>query len=73
MGHHDHGFAALAAQFIQQRQNCLAGLIVESARGLVAQQDVGVFGQCTGDGAALLLAAGALGGEVVFIVLFFVI
>ena len=39
-------------------------MVVERARGLVAQQKLGIFCQGTGDGHALLLAAGKLGREV---------
>ena len=59
------GFAGLAAGFLQQSKHLLAGSVIQRAGGLVAQQQLGVFGQCAGDGYALLLTAGKLGGEVV--------
>ena len=49
--------ALLAAGILQQLQDLLAGFIVERARGLVAQKQLGVLCQCAGDGHALLLAA----------------
>ena len=40
-------------------------MVVQRPSGFVAEQDIGILGQRTGDGAALLLSAGALGWEVV--------
>ena len=49
--------ALLAAGILQQLQDLLAGFVVKRARGLVAQKQLGVLGQCAGNGHALLLAA----------------
>ena len=65
MRHHDHGHAA-AGELLHDAQHVAHELGVERARGLVEQHDVRVHGQGTGDGHALLLAAGQLGGPVVY-------
>ena len=65
MGDDHHRFAGLAAGVLQQLEDALAGDIVQRAGGLVAQQQLGIFGQRPGDGHPLLFAAGKLGGKVV--------
>ena len=62
MGDDDHGDVELLVDVTDQLQNLTGGLGVEGAGGLVAQQDLGLGGQGAGDGHALLLAAGQLGG-----------
>ena len=57
MGDDDDRNALLAAGILQQLQDLLAGFVVKRARGLVAQKQLGILGQCAGDGHALLLAA----------------
>ena len=57
--------ALATTSVLQQLQNLLAGLVVEGACGLIAQQELGILGEGTRDGYALLLAAGELGREVV--------
>ena len=64
VGDDDDRNALLAAGILQQLQDLLTGFIVERARGLVAQEQLGVLCQCTGNGHALLLAARKLRGEV---------
>ena len=54
-----------AAGVLQQLKNLFAGAVIEGSCGLVAQEELGVFRERSGDGNALLLAAGKLGGEVV--------
>ena len=61
----DDGGAAFAAHILQDLQDLFAGVVVERARGLVAEQDFGVFRNGAGDGHALLLAAGKLCREVI--------
>ena len=59
VGDDDDGAARLAAGALEQGQHLLAGLIVQRAGGLVAEQKLRIFceGACNGD--ALLLAAGS--------------
>ena len=60
----EHRDAVAATRVLQQLQYLLAGLVVERAGGLVAQQQLGVLGDGAGDGHALLLAARKLRREV---------
>ncbi len=60
----DHGDALAAAGVLQKPQDLPARLVVEGARGLVAQQQARVLGQGARDRDALLLAAGKLRREV---------
>ena len=53
------------AGILQELQDLLARHVVERARRLVAQKELGVLRQRAGDRHALLLAAGELTGEVV--------
>ena len=64
MGDDDHRHLPAAAHILQQLEDLLARGIVQSARGLVAQQQLGVLGQSPGDGDPLLFAPGELGREV---------
>ena len=66
VGDDHHGDPQLLVQLLQQFQDGQGGGGVQSGGGLVAQQDLGVGGQGTGDGHALLLAAGHLGGVGLF-------
>ena len=60
MAHEQERGAILGAGFANQLQR-LAGIgVIEIARGLVGEHELGAIGQCTGDGHALLLAAGKL-------------
>ena len=61
MGDDHHGDAQPLVDVLDQLQDVLGGLGVQSRGGLVAEQDFGVRGQGTGDGDALLLSAGELG------------
>ena len=49
VGDHNHGLPALPAQIVQQGQDGLAGLVVQGAGGLVAQEHVRILGQGPGD------------------------
>ena len=62
---HHRGGAELGVDPRDHLEHQLAGLVVERAGGLVAQQHVGALGDGARDGDALLLAAGELRGEVV--------
>ena len=64
MGDDDNGHAGAAAGVLQQFENGLAGVVVQGAGGLVAEQKLWVLGQGPGDGHPLLLAAGELSREV---------
>ena len=61
----DDGAAVGAVDILHELQDFLGRLVVERARGLVAQQQTRVFDECTADGAALLLAARNLARELV--------
>lgn len=50
--------------FLQEREDLLARGVVEGAGGFVAEEQVRIFGECAGDGHALLLATGKLGRKV---------
>ena len=56
MGHHDHRVALL--QLADKLLNLRRGNGIQSARGFVKQQHLGLHGQGAGDTQALLLAAG---------------
>ena len=62
VGDDHHGDAQLLVQLLQQIQNRQGRGGVQGGGGLVAEQDLRVVGQGAGDGDALLLAAGELGG-----------
>ena len=66
VGDHDH--EAVLGHFLQQLHDLNARLTVQRAGGLVGQQDVGVVDEGAGDGHALHLAAGHLGGVLVELV-----
>ena len=63
--HDRNGAAALSAAVLQEAQYLLARPVVESPRGLVAEQELGVLRQGARDGDALLLPTRELRGEVV--------
>ena len=60
MGDDDDGDAPLPVDLLQELQNGVRGLGVQGGGCLVAQQHLRVGGQGSGDGDALLLAAGEL-------------
>src|ERR1035438_10265394 len=60
---HDDGLAVLAVQRLEQVQNLVAGLAVEIASGLVAEQQGRIGDNGAGDSYALLLPAGKLARE----------
>ena len=62
MGDDNHGDAQALVDVLDQAEDGAGGSGVQGGGRLVAQQDLGVAGQGTGDGDALLLAAGELGG-----------
>jgi hypothetical protein len=57
MGDHQHGRAGLRHQLHEQLQHRVAGGLVEVARGLIGEDQVGLPCQGPGDGHALLLPA----------------
>lgn len=61
----DDGAAVLVIDILHELQDFLGRLVVERARGLVAQQQTRVLDERTADGAALLLAARNLTRELV--------
>ena len=61
----DDGGVVRAADVREEREHLYAGLGIQRAGRLVAQQQRRVLAQRAGDGHALLFAAGKLGGEVV--------
>ena len=65
VGNNNDGASGLAAGILQKAQHLFAGAVVQRTGGLVAEQQLGVFGQCAGNGHPLLLAAGKLRREVV--------
>ena len=65
VGNKHHRLARGAARVLQQLQDSLARFVVQSAGGLVAQHQLGIFSKRSGNGHALLLAAGKLRGEVI--------
>ena len=65
MGDDQHGLPSPAAGVLQEAQHRLAGVVVESAGGLVAEEYLGVLGKSPGDGHPLLLSTGELGREVI--------
>ena len=48
---------------LQHAQDLPGGFVVQGTGGLIAQEQTGSFDQCPPNGAALLLAAGDLAGE----------
>ena len=60
MGNHDD--QTILSHFLQDVHDLHAGLGVQCAGGLIRQDDVGIVHQRTGNGHALHLAAGHLGG-----------
>ena len=62
VGDDDHGNAQPVVDVLDQPQNVPGGLGVQGRGGLVAEEQLRVRGQGPGDGDALLLAAGELGG-----------
>ena len=64
VGDKHHRLAGSAARVLQKLQDSLAGFVIQGAGRLVAQQQLRVLGKRTGDGDALLLAAGKLRREV---------
>ena len=66
--HHDHGHAA-GRQILDHMQDLAGQLRVERRGHLVEQHDLGLHGERSGDGGALLLAAGHLLGIGVRLVL----
>jgi hypothetical protein len=65
MGDDDGGGAKAFVDLGQHLQHGHAGLAVERARGFIAQQDFGAFGDGARDGHALLFPARQLGWEMV--------
>ena len=61
MGDHDDRLAR-AVEAIEQIEDLRGGDRVEVAGGLVGEDEKGIVGQASGDGHALLLSAGELGG-----------
>ena len=64
MGDDDHRHARLPAGILQQLQNLLARHVVQCARRLVTQEQLGILCQGAGNGHPLLLSAGKLGREI---------
>ena len=60
----DDSDAVAPTGILEELQDLLACLVVEGARGFVAEQEFGSLGDSASDGDALLLAARKLGGEV---------
>ena len=58
MGNQNQGGLALAMELEDQVDNAFTGCAVEITGGLVGEQDGRVWRQGSGDGHALLLAAG---------------
>ena len=61
MGDHDDRHAEAGLNFAEEQEDLLAVDAVEIAGGLVGEKDGGAIDEGTGDGAALLLAAGEFG------------
>ena len=62
MGDDDHRDAQLPVQFPDKLQDLVGGIGIQGAGGLVAQQHLRLGRKRPGNGDALLLAAGELGG-----------
>ena len=62
MGDDHNRDAQLFVDVLDECQDGVGRVGVQRTGGLIAEQDFGVGGQRTGDGDALLLAAGELGG-----------
>src|SRR5215471_4034374 len=58
VGDEDERELVVAAEFAQQGDDVVAGVLIEVAGGFVRQQHFGLFGEGAGDRDALLLAAG---------------
>ena len=65
MGHHDDGVAVLPVHCLDELEDLLGGVVIQSARGLVTEQDVRILHDGAADGTALLLSAGELIGELI--------
>ena len=65
MGHADHRRAELLGGALEELDHDLAVLAVQSAGGLVREEELRILGDGAGDGDALRLAAGKLGGALV--------
>jgi len=65
VGDHDGEGAEFAIDTLDCFENEDAGFNIERAGGFIAEQDIGTLGDGTGDGDALLFAAGELSGEMV--------
>ena len=61
VGDDHHRDAQLPVDVLDKGQDGVGGVGVQRTGGLVAEQDFGIRRQCTGNGDALLLAAGQLG------------
>ena len=66
MGDEQHGFLVAFPDAEQHFLHQGAGLIIQRTERLVEQQDLGIVGKGTGDGRALLHAAGELLRPVIF-------
>ncbi len=60
--HHDEA-VLFCGDVVEQFEDLLARGVIEGARGLVAEEELGVFGDGAGDGDALLFTPRELGGE----------
>ena len=65
MCNHNNGISVLLVHRLDELQYLLRGVVVQRAGRLVAQQQLRVLGKRSGNGHALLLAAGKLRREVV--------
>ncbi len=65
MGDHDGRGAEIAIDVGDDRQDDLAGLVIERTGRLVAQEHFGTLGDGTSDGDPLLLPAGELGRKMI--------
>ena len=57
-------FPLLPAGILQKLQNRFARLIVQSSGGLIAEQELGIFGKCPCNRHSLLFSPGQLGWEI---------
>ena len=64
----DDGRTQVVVDTFKKGEHLLARLVVERPGGLIAQKQPWTFDECAGDGTALLLPAGELGGELVTVV-----
>ncbi|MNP68562.1 hypothetical protein D3C76_1645380 [compost metagenome] len=65
VGDDQHRDLLPAAHVLEQLQNLLARIVIQSAGRLIAQQQLRLLGDGAGDGYPLLLPAGELGREVI--------